>query len=149
VHFSLNSVVQSTSMVWAPTLAPARKPATMNPLDNPIWTALTTRHADLSEGDEIARRYLPSYTTLAGMAEETDAAFASLARITTRAQRIGICSKSDFAIPSTWICSAKFPVSQMICAELKECKTFPMEILTDDDVPEMRAGDVDSARSIL
>jgi hypothetical protein len=136
-------------MVWAPTLAPARKPATMNPLDNPIWTALTTRHADLSEGDEIARRYLPSYTTLAGMAEETDAAFASLARITTRAQRIGICSKSDFAIPSTWICSAKFPVSQMICAELKECKTFPMEILTDDDVPEMRAGDVDSARSIL
>ncbi|HEY9731053.1 MAG TPA: GNAT family N-acetyltransferase [Drouetiella sp.] len=110
----------------------------MNPLDNPIWTALTTRHAELSEGDEIARRYLPSYTTLAGMAQETDAAFASLAQITAPTQRIGICSQADIDVPSTWICSAKFPVAQMICDELLACRTFPMEILTDDDVPEMK-----------
>ncbi len=110
----------------------------MDPLDNPIWTALTTRHADLSEGDHLARRYLPSYTTLAGMETETEAAFASLAKITTKTQRLGLCSQSDTAIPSMFICSAKFLVSQMVCDKLKDCKTFPMEVLTESDIPEMK-----------
>ncbi len=111
----------------------------MNPLDNPIWAALTTRHAQLSEGDDIARRYLPSFTTLAGMESETDAAFASMAKIVSKSQRIGLCSDADNPFPATWLCSAKFPVAQMICHELKECKTFPMEVLSTDDVPEMKA----------
>lgn len=111
----------------------------MNPLDNPIWTALTTRHADLAEGDDLAKRYLPTYTTLAGMESETESAFQSLARITLKTQRLGLCSQSDTAIPSTFVCSAKFPVTQMVCHQLKDCKTFPMEVLTEADVPEMKA----------
>lgn len=110
----------------------------MNPLDNPIWSALTTRHAHLSEGDDIARRYLPTYTTLAGMEHETDAAFASLAKITLKGQAIGICSQSDAPIPNSWACSGKFPVAQMVCEQIKDCKTFQLELLTDDDVPAMR-----------
>jgi predicted GNAT family acetyltransferase len=110
----------------------------MDQLDNPIWTALTTRHTELAEGDDIAKRYLPAFTTLAGLKEETEAAFASLARITNKTQRIGLCSLNDFSVPSMWICSAKFLVAQMICRELKECKSYPMETLTHADVPEMK-----------
>src|SRR5271154_6783215 len=47
-------------------------------LENPIWSALSTTHADLAEGDEFARRFPPEVTLLAGLAEETTAACVAL-----------------------------------------------------------------------
>src|SRR5262244_1624711 len=41
------------------TLAPASEPtAGSHPLDNVVWSALTGRQSELSEGDDRARRYL-------------------------------------------------------------------------------------------
>lgn len=111
----------------------------MNALDNPIWTALTTRHAHLSEGDELAKRYLPTYTTLAGMQTDSQASFNSLLKATESGHRtVGICSAAAPDIPTFWRCAAQFAVSQMVCNELKECRNLEMHTLTDTDVPEMR-----------
>lgn len=42
--------------------------ATTHPLDDPIWTALTTTQQGLTEGDELARRYPVAVAPFAAMA---------------------------------------------------------------------------------
>lgn len=52
-------------------------------LDRPIWSALSTAHAGLAEGDGLARRYGPGLLSLAGTAVDTPQAaddFAALVR---------------------------------------------------------------------
>ena len=49
-----------------------------HPLDHPIWTALTTRHQALAEGDDHARRYPTAITPFADMAEISPRGFAAL-----------------------------------------------------------------------
>jgi predicted GNAT family acetyltransferase len=47
-------------------------------LDRPIWSALTTRHAQLAQGNELARRYHPDVAPFAAVASETSAAYQAL-----------------------------------------------------------------------
>ncbi len=49
-----------------------------HPLDYPIWTALTTTHQALAEGDARARRYPTEVTPFAAMADMTAENFAAL-----------------------------------------------------------------------
>ncbi|SON57302.1 putative acetyltransferase [Hartmannibacter diazotrophicus] len=56
---------------------------TTHALDRPIWTALTTRHAGLAEGGDLARRYPADISPFAAMpndGEENLEALAALAR---------------------------------------------------------------------
>lgn len=50
-----------------------------HPLDNVIWSALSTVHAGLSRGGPLARRYQPDFARFAGMPAATPQAFAALA----------------------------------------------------------------------
>ena len=49
-----------------------------HPLDYPIWTALTTTHQALAEGDARARRYPTEITPFAAMADTSAESFAAL-----------------------------------------------------------------------
>jgi predicted GNAT family acetyltransferase len=49
-----------------------------HPLDYPIWTALTTTHQALAEGDARARRYPTEVTPFAAMADMSAENFAAL-----------------------------------------------------------------------
>lgn len=49
-----------------------------HPLDQPIWTALTTRQQHLAEGGDHARRYPTAITPFADMPELSPRGFASL-----------------------------------------------------------------------
>ena len=52
-------------------------------LDRPIWSALTTTHMALAEGDGLARRYQPGFLPMAGLAVDTPQAatdYAALVR---------------------------------------------------------------------
>jgi len=53
--------------------------AATHPLDNVIWSALTTVHAGLSRGGSLARRYQPEFARFAGLPAATPQAFAALA----------------------------------------------------------------------
>jgi predicted GNAT family acetyltransferase len=44
-------------------------------LDNPIWSALTTRHGHLGQGGSFARRYHPDVAPFAAVASDTAAAW--------------------------------------------------------------------------
>jgi ribosomal protein S18 acetylase RimI-like enzyme len=59
-----------------------RKRWHMHLLDNPIWTALTTRQTHFAEGGRWARRFPSAVTALAGFDELRDEAFVELGELT-------------------------------------------------------------------
>jgi len=107
-------------------------------LDNPIWHALTSAQADLSLGDDRARRYPSIITTLAGMRDESLESFSSLSRIVTRSERVGLCAKHELRAPEYWELALSFAVAQMVCTRPRDCKKQEMVVLTVDDVVEMK-----------
>ena len=56
----------------------------MHALDNPIWTALTTKQATLAHTSALARRFSPEMTLLGAVAANTAMAFDSLAQLIQR-----------------------------------------------------------------
>jgi ribosomal protein S18 acetylase RimI-like enzyme len=56
----------------------------MHALDNPIWTALTTKQATLAHSSALARRFSPEMTLLGALAANTAMAFDSLAQLIQR-----------------------------------------------------------------
>ena len=56
----------------------------MQALDNPIWTALTTKQAQLAHSAALARRFPPEMTLLGALAANTAMAFDSLAQLIQR-----------------------------------------------------------------
>lgn len=50
----------------------------IHPLDDPIWTALTTRQQALAEGGALARRYPPAIGPFAALADMSAESFAAL-----------------------------------------------------------------------
>jgi ribosomal protein S18 acetylase RimI-like enzyme len=62
-------------------LAGAIQSRPMHALDNPIWTALTTKQAQLAHSAALARRFPPEMTLLGALAANTAMAFDSLAQL--------------------------------------------------------------------
>jgi predicted GNAT family acetyltransferase len=62
----------------------------MHLLDNPIWSALTTTHSYLAEGDDRARRYPREITTLASVIAPSREAFDSLAKVAQPRETIAV-----------------------------------------------------------
>lgn len=56
----------------------------MLPLDNPVWTALTTKQAQHAHSSALARRFPPEMALLGALAANTPMAFDSLAQLIQR-----------------------------------------------------------------
>ncbi len=56
----------------------------MHALDNPVWTALTTKQSILAHSSALARRFSPEMTLLGAVAANTAMAFDSLAQLIQR-----------------------------------------------------------------
>ena len=56
----------------------------MQALDNPVWTALTTKQSVLAHSSALARRFSPEMTLLGALAANTAMAFDSLAQLIQR-----------------------------------------------------------------
>ncbi len=108
-----------------------------HPLDNPVWSALSTRHIAMSLGDDKGRCYKPIYTTLAGVATQTSEDFASLANVVSSDDRVGLCTPEALIIPDGWHSLSVFAVGQMVCDKLIESKYQDVIVLKDEDIPEM------------
>jgi len=53
----------------------------LNPLDNPVWNALSTFHASFDEGDELAKCYPIDMAPFAGTRDQSSESYKSLAKI--------------------------------------------------------------------
>ena len=111
-----------------------------DPLDDPIWTALTTRQQALAEIGALVLRYPPGIAPFAALAEMSAQGFAALD---------GLMSASDFAVlftPDRVDPSAAFEVllaetGEQMTGTPVESPVRGVEIVTlgAADVPEMIA----------
>ena len=75
--------------------------ATMHPLDNPIWQALTTTHAGFAQTCNSARKFPCEVSVLAGFAEPTPENYDSLASLLTQEKRLACFCKPLRIHPQT------------------------------------------------
>jgi predicted GNAT family acetyltransferase len=70
-------------------------------LDRPVWAALTTRHASLALGDELARRYHPEVAPFAALASEIPAALQALYELLQPHEQVLVQSVDSMAAIDT------------------------------------------------
>src|SRR3954463_3548016 len=85
----------------------------MLPLDNAIWTALTTKQAQLAHTSALARRFQPEMTLLGALAANTAMAFDSLAQLIQR-DPVTLYFTSLPQIPAGWEIVRAVELHQMV-----------------------------------
>src|SRR6476646_6606346 len=113
----------------------------MNALDNPVWTALTTKQAQHAHSSALARRFPPEMTLLGALAANTAMAFDSLAQLIQR-DAVTLYFTSPPQIPAGWEIVRAVELHQMVQetgpTPTSERDAAPEVIeLTPADVPEM------------
>jgi ribosomal protein S18 acetylase RimI-like enzyme len=113
----------------------------MLPLDTPIWTALTTKQAQIAHSNALSRRFPPEMTLLGALAANTAMAFDSLAQLIQR-DAVNLYFTSPPQIPAGWEILRAVELRQMV-QETEAGPTNPQDAapevieLTPADVPEM------------
>jgi ribosomal protein S18 acetylase RimI-like enzyme len=87
---------------------------TMEPLDNPIWSALTTGHRTLAEGGPLAWRYPPDIAPFAAIADRTAASFAALAMLVPPEGLIALATVDQFVPPPAFAVDRRATIVQMV-----------------------------------
>jgi len=114
----------------------------MLPLDNAVWTALTTKQSQHAHSSALARRFPPEMTLLGALAANTAMAFDSLAQLIQR-DAVTLYFTSPRQIPAGWEIVRAVELHQMVqetdaALSSSESKATPEVIeLTPADVPEM------------
>jgi GNAT superfamily N-acetyltransferase len=107
------------------------------PLDNPIWFALTTEHQTLARSHGLARRYPPDVSPLAALLQPTTDAFADLRQLVSPGEHVALFTASPPDVPGGWQIDRSRWIDQMIC----EASPIPPPVaplpLGTTDVPEM------------
>jgi ribosomal protein S18 acetylase RimI-like enzyme len=108
-------------------------------LDNPIWHSLTTSHAQLARGGDLARRFDPGIGPLAGLREQSSEAYAELGSLLGPREYAVLFLEDEPQPPAGWRLHLHASGDQMVCAgEISEpVDEFAIEPLRPADVPEM------------
>jgi GNAT superfamily N-acetyltransferase len=86
----------------------------MHPLDNIVWTALTTRQANLAESFDQARRFVPEISTIGGFLEPTSRGYASLAELLGPGQTVNLALDAPYQPQPGWRLIFGTPMPQMV-----------------------------------
>jgi ribosomal protein S18 acetylase RimI-like enzyme len=113
----------------------------MHPLDKLVWTALTTRQARLSEGDERARRFQTDIGPFAAALDGSDASVTSLAALIPAYGDISLLEPLPPTAPNNVDVTFAAPGVQMITRAFTRgaSKDLPIDPLGDADSAEMLA----------
>jgi predicted GNAT family acetyltransferase len=111
-----------------------------HPLDNPIWSALTTKQAHLAYGSSLAQRFPADISPLCGIEAPTPEAMASLAEITLPRELTILFLEATPQFSSEWRVIELNTMPQMVY-ESKDVPAVSIDFieLTEADVPEMVA----------
>jgi ribosomal protein S18 acetylase RimI-like enzyme len=116
----------------------------MLPLDNAVWTALTTKQAQQAHTSALARRFQPEMTLLGALAANTAMAFDSLAQLIQR-DAVTLYFTLPPQIPTGWEIVRAVELHQMVHEAdappppASNDATPEVIELTPADVPEMSA----------
>jgi len=111
------------------------------PLDRPVWTALTSRQAHLALGDARAVRFAPDYGVFAAAADASPESLAALAALIPADGQVALVETDEPPpVPGTSVVS-RAAVWQMVATALTPATSADFEIvaLTDADAPQMLA----------
>ena len=110
----------------------------IHPLDYPIWTALTTTHQALAEGDARAWRYPTEITPFAATADMSAESFAAL-RALMSPQDIAVLFTPDAVSPPAGFKVALADTGEQMIGTSVETPANGVDIVTlgVDDVPDM------------
>ena len=123
-------------MPGIPILPEAQK----QPLDHVIWEALASRHRNLAEGDERARRYPADMAPFAATIDTSPESFRSLLPLLPAGDRVALFTINEVSPPSTFSVVKRDLVDQMVLVDRPpSVGVAPFVRLNIADVPEMRA----------
>ena len=113
----------------------------MSPLERPVWESLTTHHAHLSEGNALARRFLPDVNLFASARDDTPEALAALATLVRPGETVFLLQVPDNVIPPGFLVTQAAKGVQMVATRSAQPEPAGDEILTlgQADAPEMLA----------
>src|SRR5579859_2170307 len=113
----------------------------MSPLERPVWESLATHQAPLSEGNGLARRFLPDISLFASPRDETPEAVAALTALVRPGETAVLLQVPDNVIPPGFGVAKAAKGVQMVAARRVQQKPTRLEILSlgDADAPEMMA----------
>ena len=86
-------------------------------LDRPAWTALTTRHAHLAEGGELARRYDPSIVPFAATLDDGPECLAALAGLASPGETMLFLQAGPVALPPNLTATLEAAGVQMVAGD--------------------------------
>jgi predicted GNAT family acetyltransferase len=112
-----------------------------HPLDRPIWSALATRQAGLSQGDARALRFAPDYGVFAAAADRSDASLVALAALVPADGQVALVeAATPAAVPGTMIVSTAV-IWQMVAPAVAQRPEpdFAIVDLIEADAPQMLA----------
>lgn len=88
--------------------------AAAHPLDNPFWSALTTRQAHFALGGPLARRYVPAVSPIAALPAAGPDNVAALQALVEVGDDMGLVGPFAPALPGNWEVLYESTIVQMI-----------------------------------
>ena len=112
----------------------------MTLLDNPIWSALTTRQVNLAEANELACRFPPDITTLAGIIEPARESYDALASLARAGEEAVLFVESVPESTPGWQMVETSPLLQMVHTGAETASAqVQYEVLNVEDLAQMLA----------
>jgi ribosomal protein S18 acetylase RimI-like enzyme len=114
----------------------------MDPLENVIWQALTTRQAHFAESCGSARRFQQDVTALSGFEKPDDIGYASLARLAGIGGTAAIFLDHSYVWRPGWEYVTGAPLLEMVCenssaVSAPKVQCPPVVELGDNDSSQM------------
>jgi ribosomal protein S18 acetylase RimI-like enzyme len=108
-------------------------------LDNPIWQGLSTKQRSFAEGDNLAKRYPPAVTPLAGTRDQSAASYLSLFNLLPPGGVAGLFLEAPPSLPHGWTLVHQGRLNQMVWDHEVEVAEHPWEDLNSSNINEMLA----------
>ena len=111
-----------------------------HPLDRPVWSALTTRHARHSQGDAMARRYVPSIRPFIAARDDSPESLQALAHLVQAGESLVLLQADEIILPPGVAVVATAAAVQMIAERPSVIeRDSRIEQLQEADAPAMLA----------
>jgi GNAT superfamily N-acetyltransferase len=106
----------------------------VHPLDNPIWSALTTQQRYLSTGGDLARRFPGDMAPFASFPRASKESFDSLTQLYARGDELALFTLEPVDVPSGFKVTRSAILNQMICTpeQLHEPAVEPITLGSGD-----------------
>jgi predicted GNAT family acetyltransferase len=113
----------------------------MSPLERPVWSSLTTYHRPLSEGNVLARRFVPDVNLFASACDDSPAALAALSGLVKPDETLFILQVPPIVLPPDFTVVKEAKGVQMVATRpiTPEATFDEITTLGDEDAPEMLA----------